>query len=301
MTTLEGLQQRIRQQVMGYVQNQQQVSALAADMTSVDTTFTVEAATVNNISRGLVEVDDELILVKSVDRATNIVSVMGGINGRAQQGTTAAAHVTNKIVTQSPLIPRIRTVEAINDVIRMLSPDLPVLAVTEITNLAPVFEYALPATANGVWYVVDQLVGPTKIWQPAPRWRYNPKSNTTDFPSGKSIQLLDGVTPGRAMRVVYTIEPLPLVNPTDDIAVTGYTERIVDLVVWGACARIIPAYETARLQAQAVEGTERAALTPPKAALQAAAYYQSLFSQRKEEERARIMDETPNYAFWQGG
>jgi hypothetical protein len=50
-----------------------------------------------------------------------------------------------------------------------------------------------------------------------------------------------------------------------------------------------------------VEGTERANLTPPKAALQTAAYYQSLFQQRKEEERMRIFDEKPNYAFWQGG
>lgn len=301
MTTLEAIHQRVRQNIMGYTQNQQQVAALSANMLATDTTFTVDADTVNNISRGLVEIDDELILVKSVDRATNVASIMGGLQGRGQQGSVAAAHQQTDFVTQAPLMPRVRVVEAINDTIRSLSPDLPVFAVTEISKLAPVFEYAMPAAALGIWYIVADTVGPTQVHYPAPRWRYNPQAATSDFASGKSIQLLDDVTPGRAFRVVYTIDPTPFVNATDDIAITGYTERVVDLLVWGAVARLIPAFETARLQAQAIEGTERANLTPPKAALQTAAYYQSLFQQRKEEERLRILDETPNYAFWQGG
>src|SRR5258707_14621243 len=99
---------------MGFTRDQQQVSELAAPMAPGDTSFTVDSNTVRNISRGLVEIDDELILVKAVDQTTNVASVIGLTNGRGREGTTAASHSTNPIVTMSPAIPPIRITEAIN-------------------------------------------------------------------------------------------------------------------------------------------------------------------------------------------
>lgn len=301
MTTLEDLQQRVRQQVLGYTRDQQQMSELSAPMSPTDTIFTLESETARNISRGLVEIGDELILVKTVDQATKVAAVLGLTNGRGREGTTAAAHSATDLVTMSPAMPRQRVKEAINDAIKAMYPACPQFATTDISKLAPVFEYGLPAAAMGVWYVVADTVGPTQVHYPAPRWRYNPKADTTDFPTGKSIQLLDYVTPGRAMRVVYTIQPTVLVNASDAFSVTGYDERLVETVIWGACARLIPAYETARLQQMAIEGTERANLVPAQAAVRTAAYYETLFQQSLQRERDRILEETPNYAFWQGG
>lgn len=301
MTTLEDLQQRVRQQILGYTRDQYQVSELSAPMTATDTVFSLEAGTVGNISRGLVEIDDELILVKSVDPDTSVAAVMGALNGRAREGTTAATHSATTLVTMAPAMPRQRVKEAINDAIRAMYPACPQFATTEISKLAPVFEYALPAGAMDIWYVVADTVGPTQVHYPAPRWRFNPKAPTSDFPSGKSIQLLDYVTPGRAMRVVYVIQPTTLANASDDFSVTGYDERLVETVIWGACARLVPAYETARLQQMAIEGTERANLVPAQAAVRTAAYYETLFQQSLQRERDRILEETPNYAFWQGG
>lgn len=301
MTTLEALRQRVRQQVMGYTRDQQQVSELSLAMTASDTTFTLDAATARNISRGLVEIDDELILVKALDANTNVASVIGLTNGRGREGSVAASHSANALVTMSPSMPRVRITEAINQTILAMYPRIPVFGVTEITKLAPVFEYGLPADAEGVWYVVDDTVGPTQVHYPAPRWRYNPMAPTDDFPTGKSIQLLDAVTPGRAQRVVYIKAPTQLVLGTDDLTATGFEDRMAEAVVWGASARIIPAYEVARLQQMAIEGTERANLVPTSAAVKTAAYYESLFQQAVDRERERIMEETPNYAFWQGG
>jgi len=50
-----------------------------------------------------------------------------------------------------------------------------------------------------------------------------------------------------------------------------------------------------------VEGSERANLVPATSAVKTAAYYEQLFQQAILRERDRIMDETPNFAFWQGG
>ncbi len=301
MTTLEALRQRVRQQVMGYTRDQQQISELANSMTSGDTTFTLDAGTAKNISRGLVEIDDELILVKSVDLSTNVASVIGLTNGRGREGSVAASHSANALVTMSPSMPRVRITEAINQTILAMYPRIPIFDVVEISKLAPVFEYELPAATEDIWYIVSDTVGPTQVHYPSPRWRYNPMAPTSDFPSGKSIQLLDEVTPGRAIRIVYVKAPGQLTAGTDDLTSTGFDDRMAEAVVWGACARIIPAYEVARLQQMAIEGTERANLVPTSAAVKTAAYYESLFQQAVDRERERIMEETPTYAFWQGG
>lgn len=301
MTTLEDLRQRVRSQLMGFARDQQQVSELAGSMTDTDTTFTLDSTTARNISRGLVEIDDELILVKSIDFTTNVATVIGGTNGRAQGASVAASHATQALVTMSPAVPRVRLTEAINQTILAMYPMIPTFATTEITKLAPVFEYQLPADTDQIWYIVSDTVGPTQVHYPSPRWRYNPMAPTDDFPTGKSIQLLDFVTPGRAIRVVYVKAPTTLTLATDTIVSTGYDDRMTEAIVWGALARLIPSYEAARLQQLAVEGTERANLVPATAATKMAAYYESLFAQAVMRERERIMEEVPSYAFWQGG
>lgn len=302
MTTLEDLRQRVRSQVMGFTRDQQQVSELAVSMGATDTSFTVDSNTVRNISRGLVEIDDELILVKAIDTTTNVASVTGLLNGRGREGTAAASHGVNAIVTMSPAIPRIRITEAINQTILACYPTVPVFSVTEITKLAPVFEYEMPADSQDAWYIVSDTVGPTQVHYPSPRWRFNTKAATDDFPSGKSIQLLDYVTPGRKIRIVYIKPPSTLANASDNfVSVTGYDDRMVEAIVWGACARVIPAYEAARLQQFAIEGTERANLVPSTAALKTAAYYETLFQTALQRERDRMYNDVPNYAIWQGG
>lgn len=302
MTTLEDLRQRVLSQILGFTRDQQQVSELAAPMVPSDTTFTLDANTAQNISRGLVEIGDEMILVRSLDFSTNVVTVLGGVNGRGRSGTTAASHATADLVTMSPVVPRIRMTEAINQTILAMYPTIPIFGVTEISKLAPVFEYAMPADTEDIWYIVSDTVGPTQVHYPSPRWRFNPMAPTSDFATGKSIQLLDYVTPGRAIRIVYIKAPTVLTNPTDIFdAVTGFDDRMVEAVVWGASARLLPTYEAGRLQQLSVEGSERANLVPATAALKTAAYYEQLFQQAILRERDRIMEETPNYAFWQGG
>lgn len=300
MTTLDQLVKQVRQQLLGFTASQESVSELAQAMTSADTSFTCDAGTVTNLSRGLVEIDDELILVKTYDATSGVVSVMGLANGRGYEGTVPAAHTANTLVTSNPSFPRARIKEAVNQTITGLYPHLVVFAAAEITYNAAQVEYELPADVAEVWYVTTRTIGPSKVAQPSPNWRFNPKARTGDFVSGKSLQILDAVAPGQPVRVVYAKPPTTLTAGTDDITATGYPERLSDLVVYGTCKRLLPGLEAARLQQQAVEATERAPLVPTTSAAKAASLYASLYAERLEEERALQWDEIPNYAYFQG-
>ena len=301
MTTLDQLVGRVRQELMGFTLSQESMSELAAPMAAADTSFTCDPATVTSLSRGLVEIDDELILVKTFDESSGVVSVLGLANGRGAQSTTAADHAANALVTSSPSFPRARIKEALNRAVEALYPDLVVFDSVDFAYSAAQVEYALPDTADQVWYVVGRRVGPERVSAPLPNWRFNPKAYAADFPTGRSIQLFDGVTPGQNIRIVYSKAPALLTAGTDDFAaVTGYPDRVHDLVVWDACKRLLPAVLSARLQQQAVEATERAVLVGTRDVSTAVQTFAALYAEGLQRERTRQFDEVPNFATFQG-
>jgi hypothetical protein len=269
----------------------------------------VDTGTVTNLSRGLVEIDDELLLIKNYDRPTGTVTVMAELNGRGVEGTVAAAHADNSIVTDDPMYPRTRIKEAINDAINGTYPDLWVLGAYEFPKIAARYEYPVPTDVEDILNVTSNTVGPSAVWFPNSSWRFNPLASTTPgqvkptpTPTGKTIQIMrDFVTPGRFIRVNYLKRPNTLSAGTDDfVTTTGYPERYVDLITYGACWRLLPAYESARLQQSAIEATERAPLVPTGAGSKASQYYMALYQQRLAEERTRLQRLFDSYQTYNG-
>lgn len=307
--TFDQIVSRVKQQLLGYTRDQASISSLAADMTSTDTTFMVDPSTVTNLSKGLIEINDELILLKSYDRSTGTVTVTAGTNGRGVEGTTPSAHTTNSIVTDDPMYPRARVKEAINDTISATYPDLWVFGDYEFPKIAARYEYPLPADVEDVYKVTVNTIGPSAVWFPLSSWRFNPSASTTSgqvkptpTPTGKTLQIMrDFIVPGRNVRVEYIKKPNTLTNGTDDfVTTTGYPERYIDLITYGACWRLLPAYESARLQQQAIEATERAPLVPTGAGSNASKYYMALYQQRLAEERTRLQRLFDSYQTFNG-
>lgn len=301
-TTFDQIVDRVKQQLLGYTKDQASISYLTVAMTPTDILFQADGETITNLSRGLVEIDDEMLMVKKFDRSSGTVTVMAGLNGRGVEGTTPSAHDLNAIITNDPRFPRARIKEAINDTIQAVYPDLFVFGEYEFPYQAARYEYPIPAEAEDVYKVVVNTIGPSRVWFPSQKWRFNALASTgsqvapTPTPTGKTIQIYDFVVPGRDVRVSYTKKPNTLTNNDDPFeATTGLPDRVIDLIVYGACWRLLPAYEAARLQQQNIEATERAPLVPTGAGSQTAQLYLSLYTKRLNEERDRLFRLFENY------
>ncbi len=298
MTTFADLVGQCKQQLLGYTKNQQSITYLTQPMTATDTTFVVDTETVTAVSRGLIEIDDELILVKKFDRPSGVVTVMANQGGRGQAGTVAAAHTPDTIVAADPDFPNIRIKEAINACIAATYPDLFTFKSYEFPKNAARYEYPLPGDADNVYKVTADTIGPSKIWFPVQRWGFNNDASTDPVegsPTGRTIQVMDDIVPGRMIRVVYTGAPTELLDNADEFTATGYPERYVDMIMYGTVARLLPAYEAARLQQSAIESAERAPLVPTNAASQASQYFWSLYYRRLDEERDRLFELNQRY------
>lgn len=305
--TFAQLVDRVKQQLQGYTKDQASVSYLTAAMTASDTSFTVDGDTAKALSRGLLEIGDELILAKNFDYNTGTGMVMAGVNGRGQFGTVATTHAENDIITSDPTFPRARIKEAINDTINGVYPDLWVFDQYEFPYVAARYEYPVPTTVDDIYKVVVNTIGPSGVWFPAQSWRFNPMASTTSgqvkptpTPTGKTIQIYDRIVPGRNVRVSYTKAPSLLTLNEDLFTSTGFPERYLDLIIYGACWRLLPAYEAARLQQSSIEATERAPLVPTSAAAQGSQFYLALYTKRVEEERARLQQLFESYQTFNG-
>lgn len=291
MPTLQNLIDRVRQELSGFSQNQQQFTSLAADITNSQTSFTVADAT--QVSRGTIEVDNqELMLVQSVNQNTNTVTISPF--GRGYSSTTANAHLTGTKIENSPIWPTVRLTEAINDAIRSVYPQLWAINTTSIPKISVVYEYGLPADAEEVLSVQYQLIGPSHVWRFARSWRFVGQANiaTGELGStGKSLFIADDVVPGRQIFVTYRKEPTELVNPSDDFtSVTGLPATSHDVIVYGACMKLSPQLEGPRLSISSVEASERAQYVQPGAASKVSQYFGQMFMQRLEQEAAKQRD-----------
>jgi hypothetical protein len=294
--TFDLITQRVKQQLLGYTRVQESISYLSQDMTATDVIFQCDPETSTNMSRGIVEIDDEMLLVKKVDRSTGLVSVLANLNGRGAEGTDPAPHLTDAITIADPRYPRVRIKEAINDTIRAIYPDIWIFGEFEFPYVAARYEYPIPVDVEDVYKVTWNTIGPSAIWRPARTYRFNPQASTgsqvkpTPPPTGKTIQILDGgIVPGRDIRVTYTKKPNVLVNGDDDFELTtGLPDRMIDMITYGACWRLLPGWEAGRLQQQSIESTERAPLVPTGAASDASKYFLGLYQRRLDEERDRL-------------
>lgn len=299
MPTLGDIKGRIKQLLQGYTRSQEQITWLTQTMAPTDVTFNVDISTSPAINRGLVEIDNELINVTKYDTTTGIITVAANVNGRGQEGTTPASHAINAIVTADPDFPMQRITEAINQTIQATYPDLYQMGTTDFAKVAARYEYPMPTQVEDIVRVTADTIGPSRVKFPVQNWRFNPQAQLDPvggLTTGKSLEIMDFIVPGRTVHVVYAFPPGTLVNDTDDyLTVVGYPERTIDMVMYGATARLLSGVESARLQQKAVESTERAPLVPTGAASNAANYYWKLYNDRLAQEVDRLHQLFPSY------
>jgi hypothetical protein len=297
--TLADMKGRIKQMLQGYTRNQEQITWLTSNMAAGDTSFNVDPGTASLVTRGLVEIDNELLLVNTFNSTTGLVQVAANTNGRGVENTVAASHLTNAIVRMDPDYPLQRITEAINDTIQSTYPDLYVMSNFEFTKVAARYEYDMPAEAEDVLKVIFDTIGPSRVWPPSQSWRFNPQASLIPedgSATGKSIQVMDQIIPGRDIRVTYTKKPGVFTSDSQDYETTvGYPERTIDMIQFGAVARLLSGVEAARLQQKSIESTERAPLVPTGAASNASQYYWNMYQKRLNEEVDRIHQLFPSY------
>ena len=274
----------------GFTTLQDQATYLTAGVSASATSLPLADATA--ISRGVLEIDDELIWADTID--TQALTATIPPYGRGYRGTQASSHASGTRVVSSPLFPRNLVKQAINQAITAVYPDLWGIGVTTFTLNPAITTYSIPSGSSKILSVSWQTVGPTREWMPVRRWRLDQHANTGAFATGATISVYDSITPGRTVQVVYAKQPSQLVNTTDDfVTVTGLPASAEDVIRYGAAYRMVPFFDSPHLSGMSAEADFAANQRPVGASSQLGRYMLQQYQVRLQEETRRLQDLYP--------
>ena len=289
MTTFADIIDETTLSLTGYTNRQDQATFLTAALTSSALTFTVKDGTV--LTRGIVEIDEELIWVDSFDRTTNIATIPA--YGRGFRNTEPAPHTVGTRVTIAPSFPRSVIRKNINLAIDGVYPDLFGTYYTTFTFQAARTTYVLPQEAIDVIGASWQTIGPSLEWLPIRHYRMDKMANPLTWNSGKTVSIREGIIPGRNVMVTYTRKPIQLQFDTDDFSQTGLPDSAREVIILGAAYRTAAYLDMGRVPAATAEADSQQTSDPIGSAANISRYMYQLYQQRLQVEVRRLQEQFP--------
>lgn len=289
MTTYADLINETALSLAGYTNRQDQATYLIASLTSSALAFAVQDGTV--LTRGLVEIDSELLWVDSFDRVTNVATVAP--YGRGFRDTVAVSHASGARVTIAPSFPRSVIARNLDQAIDAIYPDLFGTYYTTFPFIASRTTYALPQEAIDVMGISWQSIGPSKEWLPVRHYRVDRMANPLIWGTGKTLSINDGIVPGRTVMITYTKKPTVLQYETDDFTSSGLPDSAREVIVLGAAYRTAAYLDLGRVPTSTAESDAMATGNPIGSAANISRYIYQMYQQRLQIEVRRQQEQFP--------
>ena len=279
--------------VLGYLRSftkDQDVSThLTTDMTPSDLTMNIASG--RFVSRGRVQVNDEIVYVEEIDREKGIATIAPF--GRGMDGTVPVAHKAGAMVTTSPLYPRHVVAKAINQVISGLSNTLYKIDQIQVPAKSIGFNYEVPEDTKSILNISFVAVpGAWKYPTFAKKWTFD--QNVTDpliSKTGKAVFIYDVVSPLFLYTIVFGRYPKPLTSMDAPFSEANLPDTCYDVVVLGSTSRLLSVATAGLLQTQSVESAVLANTVDAAGSQAQSKYLYSLFQARLEEERMLLMSQ----------
>jgi len=306
-TTLTNMIDEVSMNLSGYTLTQDRSTYLDTAITAVASSSAsptiLSLGSTDNVGKGIVEIDEELLWIDTYDRVGNTATVAP--YGRAYLGTTLAAHAVDAKVTISPTFPRFSIKRAINDTINAVGSSIFAASTTTITSNAAVAAFRLPTTVTldttadslkirNILAVAYQSIGASKEWIPIRTWRFDSNANTTAFTSGQTISIYDVVPSGRTIQIVYAKDPEVFTTNAQEFPTqTGLPESCKDVVILGATYRLLSNLDPARAGMVSPQADEVDNKRPYGSSQSLTKQVYALYSQRLAEEIKSQQDKYP--------
>ena len=267
---------------------------VSADNSTIASPIILQLASTDNIAKGTIEIDEELIWLDSFDRVSNTATVPPW--GRGYLGTGQSTHTAGTKVTITPTFPRYVAKRAINDTIAAFGSSIFAVKSTTFTFNAAQTTYEFNnLNIHNILSMMWQDIGPSEEWIPIRRWSWDPLASTAAFgANAQTVTIGDYVQPGRTVKVVYATDPVPFTANTEDYSTqTGLPNSTRDVVILGAAYRLLTYLDPARAAQVSPQADETDSKRPFGASQSATKQLYALYQQRLNEETARQQSAYP--------
>jgi hypothetical protein len=296
--TLAQMMDEVQINLSGYTYQQDRSTYLTAAVTTTtspsSSPLVLSLASTQDLGKGVIEIDDELLWVDTVDRVANTATISP--YGRGYLGTTASTHAVDTKVTVSPIFPRASITKAINDTIHAVGGAIYATKQTTFTYNAAVTTYEFQDLGiENILSVSWQDIGPTKEWIRVNRWSFDPFADVSTWGSNsQTITIGDVIIAGRTVKVMYATSPSVFTSTSQDYTTqTGLPASTKDVVILGAAYRLLQYLDPARAAQYSPQADEIDAKRPFGASNTAVRQLFALYTQRLNEERSKQQNQYP--------
>lgn len=285
MTTVDQFIDQVSAMLHSYTGTLEATTYLTGAVDATETTVPVSHP--SYITRGLIEVGNELMHVDTVGETSALLFPFG----RGAQNTTALPHAANDRVTNDPMFPRARIFDAFKRCIHNVQLDLFTVKETSFTYSTVRTSYEIPDDVVRILSVQYQVVGPTREWVNINNWDLDPNADTD---TGKALILHECIQAGRTVQVVYAAAlPVPE-TPSTNLEGIGIPDWLQSVLIYGTAWEMVQFLEPARLQLRAVEARTQAEGAPPGSASSLAKQLYAMYQLRLDGARKRLLQSNPS-------
>jgi hypothetical protein len=283
MATLNQLTEQTLGEVNAYVKNQESVTIITSATTAGDLTMLVDDPSA--LSKGIVEIDDELVYLKKVFPNTGTIQALGtagNVVGRGWRGTTATSHVTGSVVRNNPIFPRNQVKRAILETIKGMN--FPCITNYTFTFNGADYSYLMPDAMEDIVGISWDVPDSTGVWQLIKHYRVDKNYYDTDTATIKQALILnESPMPGRTVNVQYTKFPTTITD-NQELTVSGLPASCEDVVRLGAMYRLLSTVDPGKVVATTVSADALDTPVQAGASTSAAKYIFQLYTVRLQEE-----------------
>ena len=288
MTTLADIVENTRRLLFtGAREERNKLSASVLDAVTTSIALTYDLSAIKRGSKLSIDLED--LYVWSTSSLTATVD-------RGQFGSTAATHAVNSIVHVNPKFSNWEIFNAINDEIVTLSSPVNGLYYIDTVQIEynPVIQGYSYAVTNllDVYDVQYEITGPSLAWYHSTDYELS-RDMGSEFSDGAALFIRDAY-PNRSVLVKgkFGFTAFPAVLSTD-VAVTGITPNLEDILAIGAAYRLTAPREIKRNFDEVQGDTRRSSEVPPGANIGGSRELGRLRDQRIREEVARLNQQNP--------
>lgn len=296
--TLSQLVDEVLINLSGYTIQQERATYLTAPITTTTSSSAsptvIQLGNADNLGKGVIEIDEELMYVDSADRVgkTAIIAPFG----RGYMGSTAATHAADVKVTFSPTFPRSVIKKNINDTIQAMGNALQSVKNETFTWVGAQSTYGFNnLNIQAILKIEWQTLGPSLEWKPVRHWDWDAKADETVWgANAQTITISDAIVPGRDVKITYLTDPSVFTDSTQDYATqTGFPESSKDVAVLGAAYRMLSYLDPARSGMTSPQADETNAKRPFGSSNSATKQLYAFYQQRLTEEVKRQQAQYP--------
>ena len=232
----------------------------------------------------VVEIEQELMLVQSVDTSLKTATVV-----RGWLNTTAATHAASSVIYVNPRVSRDDILDLFNDCLTAIFPTIYKVSVQTHTYDTNTIGYNMPAGTSKILSVQYQVNSTAEQWEHIGDFELLSNMNTSDFAGGNAVMIRKSLPSAASIRVVYASPFTRFTAEANDMtSAVGLQDYMTDLLFYFSLNRLMVQEELENTQKKNAQSHQRSQESPSFLSVRTGEWYQARFEELLQDCKNRL-------------